>query len=173
MYAYFTHGISVVPETAGGSNITSPGPLTSVSGIAWTDVLGLPQGFGKTFRGKSNQSVWFHAAVPSPALIAGRIVMLRDIMLSLALDGGCRLDQVHVWDGGTNVTRLGLSNALGLIGDLRGDFVTGRNRFDIRNGDNSYHRVTLGIGVSMLVRFEQESNVRFDAVGASFLSPVT
>ena len=171
MYAFFAHGVNVAAETAGGSSVTSPGPLTTVSGIPWSDVLGLPQGFGKTFRGKSNQSVWFHAAIPSPALINAQIVVLRDVMLNLRMDAGCHIDQIHVWDGGTNVARLGAAAALRLSGDLTGDFVSNRNRFDIRNADGSYHRIGLGLAVSMLVRFDQEANVRFNAVGASFLSP--
>jgi hypothetical protein len=171
MYAFFTHGVNVAAETAGGSSVTSPGPLTTVSGIPWTDVLGLPQGFGKTFRGKSNQSVWFHAAIPSPALINAQIVVLRDVMLNVRMDAGCRIDQIHVWDGGINVARLGAAGALRLSGDLTGDFVSNRNRFDVRNADGSYHRIGLGLAVSMLVRFDQEANIRFNAVGASFLSP--
>ena len=70
MYAFFTHGINVAAETAGGSGVTSPGPLTTVSGIPWTDVLGLPQGFGKTFRGKANQG--FVGSELTPGLGQGR-----------------------------------------------------------------------------------------------------
>jgi hypothetical protein len=169
LYTFFTHGTAVVAETAGGGNISSPGPLAQVGGVPWTDVLGLPQGFGKTYRGKRGSEVWFHAAVPTPAHLTSQVVVLDDVFVIALLGGGARLDFLHCWDGGTNIRRI---DGLNLAGDLRGDLVSGRNSFEVRHIDGSFHRMILGLCVSVHIRFEQEADVRFDSVGASFQSGV-
>ncbi len=169
LYTLFAHGTAVVAENAGGANISSPGPMTNVGGIPWTDVLGLPQGFGKTYRGKSGSSVWFHAPVPTPAQIASQIVVVDDVFILALLGGGARLTSIHCWDGGTNINRIDNQS---ITGDLRGNLVSGRNTFDVRNTDGSFHRMSLGMCVCMLIRFDVEAEVRFESVGASFHSPV-
>ena len=168
LYTLFTHGVAVSAENAGGANIGSPGPLTQVAGVAWSDVLGLPQGFGKTYRGKQGSGVWFHAAVPTSAQIGRQLAVLDDVFILALLATGVRLVSLHCWDGGTNIGRL---DNLNITGDLRGNFVSGRNSFDIRNIDGSFHRMTVGLCVCMRVQFDQEGDVRFDSVGASFQSP--
>lgn len=168
LHTSFIHGVAVVAESAGGGNISSPGPLTHVNGVPWSDVLGLPQGFGKTYRGKAGSNVWFHAPVPTPVHIVGQLVTIDDVFLSINLGGGASLISLHCWDGGNVINRI---DGLALTGDLRGSFVGGRNSFDIRNTDGSFHRMVLGLCVCMLIRFQSESDVRFDSIGASFQSP--
>lgn len=169
IHTLFTHGAAVVAEKAGGGSVTSPGPLTQVGGVPWSDVLGLPQGFGKTYRGKRDSQVWFHAAVPTPAQIGSQLAVLNQVLIQGLLASGARLISLHCWDGGTNINRL---NGLNITGDLRGDFVSGRNSFDIRNPDGSFHRMILGLCVCMEIHFDLEADVRFDSIGAAFQSPV-
>jgi hypothetical protein len=169
LYTFYTHGVGVTAERAGGATVGSPGPLTNVAGVPWSDVLGLPQGFGKSYRGKSGSDVWFHAAVPSPAHINSQVVVLDDVFLSMLLGTGARLRSLHCWDGGTNIRRI---DGLNITGDLRGSFVSGRNSFDVRNQDESFHRMIFGLCVCMRITFDEEADVRFDSIGASFQSPV-
>ena len=51
----FVHGNAFITERGGGSSVSSPGPLDNVQDggiVNWSDVIGYPQGWGKTYRGK-------------------------------------------------------------------------------------------------------------------------
>jgi hypothetical protein len=52
------------------------GPLSFVPQHDYQDVVGLRQGFGVRFRGKANQQVWFHFAIPTPVINNGDRVTL-------------------------------------------------------------------------------------------------
>jgi len=111
------HGVSALPQRTAGV-LGADGPLLQVSQIPWSDVIGYPQGFGATFRGKRHQDNWFHFAIPSPALIPiyhpdtqhydrdyGQRVRMEKVFVLYrnavgVRDGAlARIAQVDVWDG--------------------------------------------------------------------------
>ena len=162
---YFVHGNAIVPEQAGGGNISSPGPLKSVHDIPWTDVLGLPQGFGRSYRGKAGQSVWFHASVPTPVLRQSVRSLLQDVFILFLTGNGCAVRSVHVFDGPDRVDAFdGLNSA----GDFLRTTALRTNAFPPRDG-GGLHVMRFGLGISMLVQFDREANIMFASAGATFV----
>jgi len=66
--AMWVHGVSAFPEVTAG-DAGADGPLTQTFNIPWSDVTGLRQGMGATFRGKSHHDNWFHFAIPTPVIV--------------------------------------------------------------------------------------------------------
>src|SRR6266511_1680429 len=95
----FVNGNTVVPQAAGGGAITSPGPLLQVDGVPWSDVVGLPRGWGRAYRGKRGEHVWFHASVPTPVRVDGAQVLVQDVFSLFWADAPCFMSDLHVWDG--------------------------------------------------------------------------
>src|SRR5215468_399763 len=79
------HGNAFTAEWVGGCTITAPGTAGSctdlVDGHPWTDIVGSPRGFGKTFRLKEGNSDWFHVSIPTPVLRGGVHATLSDVMV--------------------------------------------------------------------------------------------
>ena len=66
--AMWVHGVSAYPEHTAGDG-GADGPLKQAYNIPWSDVVGLRQGFGALFRGKSGHDNWFHFAIPTPVIV--------------------------------------------------------------------------------------------------------
>jgi uncharacterized protein DUF6623 len=162
---YFAHGVSFVAETVGGANISSPGPLTNVGGVPWSDVVGLPQGFGRSYRGKWGNNVWFHVAVPTPTLRNSARVRVQDVFVQYSTDAGVALAAVHVWDGPDRVAMFDLNGQ----GDHLRTTVPGVNSFAPREPGNALHAMNFGLVISCFVRFTSEGNVMFASGGATFI----
>jgi hypothetical protein len=168
METYFIHGNAVIPEQAGGGNINSPGPLNSVGSIPWTDVLGLPQGPGRSYRGKEGQHVWFHAAVPTPVLTQSVRTELQDVFVLFRADAGCSLESVHVFDGPDRIAPMDGFNSQG---DHLRSTIPGQNAFAPREPDGiALHVMRFGLGISMLIRFDREASILFASAGANFIT---
>lgn len=100
---YIIHGNAVtVAESPGGGTVFSGGDLLQVSGIAWSDVVGLRQGWGTTFRGKSGKFVWFHIPFPAPIVVNDVPATIGSIDLFVTPDAGVFVEKVHLWGNASN-----------------------------------------------------------------------
>jgi hypothetical protein len=63
--AMWVHGVSALPERTAG-DAGADGPLTQAYQIPWSDIVGLRQGYGASFRGRAAHDNWFHFAIPTP-----------------------------------------------------------------------------------------------------------
>jgi hypothetical protein len=70
----------------------APGDCEQVNGIGWTDVVGLRQGWGTTFRGKAGKLLWFHYPIMTISSGLSRLSVLFN------LSGRARVDSVHLWN---------------------------------------------------------------------------
>jgi hypothetical protein len=163
----FIHGNSIIAERVGGGNVSSPGPRLSPDGVPWSDVVGLPRGWGKTYKGKRNEEVWFHAAIPTPAIDSSREVRLNTVFLFFETEANNRsfMKEVQVWDGKISITHI---QNLTSQGDLSMP-QSGVNTFDPREANNALHPMQFGVGISMLFHFNEEAEITFFSAGADFL----
>src|SRR5215207_6005163 len=121
-FAICEQGVSAFPAVTAGDG-GGDGPLVQVRvgeedrGIPWSDITGLLQGYGATFRGKPDHVNWSHFSIPAPVLIpmyqpASSTYREKSIRLEkvfvlytnptvygLAL---AWVADVHVWDGSEN-----------------------------------------------------------------------
>jgi hypothetical protein len=120
--AMWVNGVSAFAERTAG-DAGRDGPLTQVTdgvegpGIPYSDIVGLRQGFGATFRGKAFHDNWFHFAIPTPVILPvflqarqaydpGRRLKLEQVFVLfknyVSPRGGAlaQIRQVDVWDGG-------------------------------------------------------------------------
>jgi hypothetical protein len=93
MEATWVPGYAATPEFVGSAY------LANVNGVAWTDVVGLRQGFRAMFRGKANTFNWFHFAVPTPVISDGARVRLLRVFVLYDADAGAVVERVHIFDG--------------------------------------------------------------------------
>jgi hypothetical protein len=108
LHAMWVHGTSVRAEWVGDTlNNVSGGRWDGSSGdVAWSNVNGLPRGWGTTFRGKraftgstvgpfhaetpfqyGQKGYRFHFAIPTPVIVADRRARLRLWVRSLSENG--------------------------------------------------------------------------------------
>lgn len=153
----------MLPEIVG----PGPGPFLQIQGCPWSEFLGLCSGYGKSFRGASTKSTWFHAAVPTPPVEYTRM-QLDKVYVFFHAQSGCIMDQVHVWDG---PDRIAIIDTTTTGDNLRNP--TNQNSFAIRvEPGSSFHTMNYGLGISMHFRFDTESVVQFASVGSDFLSTI-
>jgi hypothetical protein len=143
---FTVHGNAVTPaERAGGGSITSPGDLENVDGIAWTDVVGLRQGLGTTFRGKGDKFVWFHLPFPTPVMINDRRSRMRGLDIHFDVAGPARMESLHLWGSARN--RWHQQDGMTATADVH---------VDLEGGE--LHGC---IGISMGIRFDRAANITF------------
>jgi hypothetical protein len=152
------HGNTMVPERTGS------GYFANVDGVAWTDVVGFPRGWGKTWRGRTNIHNWFHVTIPAPVWIGPVRPQLDRVYVFFDAVAPARVENVHVWDG---PNRIWVRDALAISGNRLGGVQWDLNTWDIGNPQVNY-----GICISIGVRFAgAEANVTFSTAGADFLVP--
>lgn len=147
-FTLMIHGNAVsAAERPGGSSIVSPGDLENVDGIAWTDVVGLRQGWGTTFRGKGGKLVWFHIPIPTPMVVNDVPCQLKRLDVLFETNGPATVESVHLW--GNTGNRWFARDNLRAARDVSIDFL-------------SEPRPLPGpIGVSVGVHFAQSANITF------------
>jgi hypothetical protein len=144
---YFVHGNAVTcAESPGGGNVSSPGDLETVNGIGWTDLVGLRQGWGTTFRGKAGKTIWFHIPFPTPTIVNNVQSMLSRLDVLFDINGQATVESVHLWGSVSN--RWFARDNLGLHTNARFDF----SPPGALNG---------AIGISVGVRFQAAANITF------------
>lgn len=77
-----------------------PGPdsLENVGDYSWTDVVGLRQGRGSTFRGREGRSLWFHLPIPTPVRLWDAYFVLLEASVNARTEGDVAFDAMHVRD---------------------------------------------------------------------------
>lgn len=126
----------------------APGDLENVNGIGWTDIVGLRQGWGTTFRGKSGKFIWFHIPFPTPTVVNDVPSSLSRLEVFFDIDGQATVESVHLWGNGRDRWFTANNLRLGSNSSFRRDFTP---------------PVRLGgvIGISIGVSFGQAANITF------------
>jgi hypothetical protein len=147
VYAIHGNAISVGERPGGGgAPFTGGGDLLQVSSIGWTDVVGLRQGWGTTFRGQSGKFVWFHYPFPTPVIVNDREQDMSRLQLGFDVDPGVFVESVHLWGSSNN--RWFNQDSLHSTSDLSLNFDPG-----------TIIRGTIGISIG--VSFTSEGNIVF------------
>lgn len=191
MHAMWVHGIDVRSEWVGDNLRQVRGGRwdSSVGDVGWTDVTGLPRGWGMTYAGKrsvtgglggsttgpfdpadpfrfSQKGYWFHVAIPTPVILADRRSTLARVFLLWEGTDGVQPMALHVYDGIERVAALPFApRARGLVG--RGghaDLVAGVTRFDLPTPRSMLWSLGLSVGVSFL----SDGEITFVSAGADF-----
>lgn len=191
LHASWVHGTTCRSEWVGDNLAKVNGTRwdQSAGDVNWSDINGLPRGFGMTFRGKnsmthgfggtsttgpfdaadpfrfSQKGYWFHFGIPTPVISAGsRARLLRVFTMWDATDGVLPL-AMHVWDGPSRVATLPFASGRGRSGLAgTGDLVDGITRFNLP----APHTVIFGIGLSIGVAFQRDGDITFSTAGADF-----
>lgn len=173
-----THGNAVMPE------YLVAGRLLQVSGLPYTDVVGLAQGWGKTFRLRDAGENWFHIPIPTVAQIEGSPLYLDQFYVFFqgeeraggSVTGG--IDVVDVYDGSAKIASLPSPEI------MTGDWSNPReerDRFGVkisntwlpRAPDGSRFHIYTGLGISLHAAFILEGNITFFSAGASWVDSST
>jgi hypothetical protein len=115
----------------------------------WSAVVGERRGWGSTFHGRAGHAVWFHGAVPAPAVVGDAPHALDRLRVHLDADPGVRVEAVEVWDGLERP--MYAAGGLEATSDL--ELRTARHGRPLPLGG--------GAGVSVLVRFDAAGAVTF------------
>jgi hypothetical protein len=154
--------------------------------VAWSDVNGLPRGWGVTYRCADSRAIgfggaqttgpydpadpfkytqkgyWFHVPVPTPVLVAGTRSALRRVFVLWTGTGDISVAAVHVWDG---AARIDPPLAAGPASHGSPDqLINGVTAFDLP----APHLVKFSIGISFGVWCTQDSDITFHSAGADF-----
>jgi hypothetical protein len=192
LHATWVHGITVRPEWVGDNLQKVHGDRWdgTAGDVPWSDVNGLPRGWGVTFRGKhslavgfggatttgpfdpgnpfqySQKGYWFHCAVPTPVVVSDRRSRLLRVFVLWEAGDGVAPVAVHVYDGLRRVAALPVAaGARGLIGrGGLGDLQDGVTRFNL----GAPHEVLWSVGISVGVSFDREGEITFVSAGADF-----
>jgi hypothetical protein len=156
-YASWVHGNAfTVPENPASTAIAP------VPGRPRTDIVGLHQGWGQTWRGRSGTANWFHVGVPTPVIVDDVRLRLQRVMILFAAGVSCDLTNVHVWDGPNRIQTFG-------------PFAITRNHFGGLDASNTFNApanplVFWGVGISVLIRFNTAANITFYSAGIDFVT---
>ncbi|HEX8277457.1 MAG TPA: hypothetical protein VF540_02135, partial [Segetibacter sp.] len=140
------------------------GPLLNIPGTDYTDVVGFPQGFGKTFRGKAGRVNWFHVALPTLDLYDHGLVFLDEIQVNFQTSGTAVVSTINLHSAHRSpFFRL---ERITLAGDYRTRVVLNENLLFFTPPVN----LTDGsLCISILVKFgSQDSNITFTRAYARF-----
>lgn len=152
LFASWVPGYAFVAQDMGG-------PRLGQVGGPFTDVNGLRQGFGVTFRLKANQFNWFHCPLPTPVIVEDRRATLRRVLVLYRFPQGASLLSVHVWDGQNRILQ---RDGLNITGDHTGA-LDQNNIFDVhRDGIN------FGVGISLGVSTIADADIFFASAGGDF-----
>jgi hypothetical protein len=187
LHAMWVHGTSVRAEWVGDTLNNVLGDLWDGSSgdVRWSNVNGLPRGWGTTFRGKraftgglggstvgpfhaetpfqySQKGYWFHFAIPTPVIVADRRAQLRRVFVLWGTTAGVSPVAVHVFDGANRILTTGVTGS-GPAMHPR-DLTPGVTQFDL----STPHSVIFSIGVSVAVSFAADGDVTFFSAGADF-----
>lgn len=159
-FGFSTHGVNFFPELTGHG-----GPLTNLPGTDYVDVNGLPQGFGKTFRGKAGRTNWFHVAIPTLRLYQHSPARLGEVQVAFQTFGTACVTNIHLHSGHSSHLPQSRSG-LRLVGDFRARFEQNWFLFEPPIELN-----TGALCVSILVNFGREdSNILFTNAYTRFVA---
>jgi hypothetical protein len=189
LHAMWVHGTSVRPEWV-HDNLQEVNGATWDSrnqnrAVPWSNVNGLPRGWGATFRGKrafstgvggsititefhpeepfpaSQKGYWFHFAIPTPVIVEGIRSQLQRVFVLWEATPNVAVWCVHIYDGINRIATLGTDRTGSGHSD---ELVEGVTMFTLPTP----HEVQRSIGLSVGVAFIQDGEVTFNSAGADF-----
>jgi hypothetical protein len=190
LHAMWVHGTTVRPEWV-HDNLLQVRGGTWDSGeasrdVPWSDVNGLPRGWGTTFRGKrafsgglaigpfdpadpfrhNQKGYWFHFAIPTPVWVASRKSYLSRIYVLRETSPGVQVSCVHIYDGLNRIATLAAHdpNAQPTGRNGGGDLVEGVSMFTLPTP----YPVLWAVGISVAVAFINDGDITFFSAGADF-----
>lgn len=191
LHASWVHGNAVRAEWVGDNlaNVQGQRWDQSSGDVGWSNVNGLPRGFGTTFRGKrsvvsgfggsltsgsfnpanpfefSQKGYFFHVPIPTPVLVAGQRASLLRVFLLWEATANVAPVAIHVFDGVQRIAALPVTGTRGLVGrNGIADLVDGTTRFNL----STPRPVLFGISVTAAVAFMADGDISFAAAGADF-----
>lgn len=170
MYAMWVHGNTAIPQFVGGVSVSSPGTpgheTAKVNGQNWTDIVGLPQGTGKIFRGQPGTN-FFHFSIPTPVIMSDRRVRLERVFVLFSSDPDVQVTRVFVFDGCKTVDVSAMQTGVSGRHDGCGGLADLQANVTLHQVE-SRPEIYFGVGISVEVRFSREGNITFTAAGADF-----
>jgi hypothetical protein len=165
LFASWIPGNAVVPEFMGNPPLQFVPDGTGGDRVpAFSDVNGARRIDGAHFR-LAGQN-WFHAPIPTPAIVEDKFATLAEVIALFRIDGG-KLDHVVVCEAGNDIFDA-TTNAFGplaISGDHLGTLVAGANLFAV-------NRDRIGFGICVSLHFTADQNTVADlhrsAVGGNF-----
>jgi hypothetical protein len=160
---YWVHGNSVVIQFPGGAGLEfSLGHrMDKVGNRPWTDIIGLHEEHGTTFRGNGGNSNTFHFWISTPTYRDGRPRgKVESVAVSYDADDNVHITEVRLADGPTHL----------LSPPLPPNTNGNHSRLDtyIVLPIRPTMDMTWGLGISVTVQFRGTGNITFRAVGANF-----
>lgn len=180
----FVHGSAVVMKYPGGKGdpIGSPhtsghqmnGVLEGRTRIEWSDIVGLRDVMGVTFRGRDSQTNTFLVAVPTPVYryeppdtrTAVRAKLAR-VAVNFHADPGVTIQRISVFDGARPIAFPFPPMALG--GNRSSTWDPNVNYFDHPAPIDGLPQISSCVGVGFDVLFANEGNIQFNVVGCDFI----
>ncbi len=164
LYASWSPGIAFMPAERPGDH------LQNANNIAWTDIVGLRQSGGATFRGESGGDNWFHVPIATPVIVNDVRAKLAQVFVMFlcgdpkgdVVSAGANITNIHVWDDPNRIHQFG---AFKLFGE---------HRFRL-DTDNTFKMpaplrdIVFGIEIAVRVTFTVDQSVTFASAGADFI----
>jgi hypothetical protein len=141
--------------------------------LTYTDIVGRRRGFGLTYQGvnEENSFNWFHAMIPTPAVLAGTRTRLERVFVLYETSNPVFVREIHVWDGQNFIQAFNVGGAG--HGPFGSTLKLGATQFEI--DEDKKPQVSFGIGISIHVEFggdassrEEAATIRFTSAGAEF-----
>ena len=168
------HGNGFVPQQP------ASGILLQVEGTAYTDVTGMPFGWGKTFRIATGRGTWFHIGLPSVTQLERSRLYLDQFYVFFTaevLPGNTfttQVPEVHAWDGSAQIFRFrppqpyagNWSGPREVTDDSGNTF--GNTWYPRRRDNGQRFLINTAVGVSLRAGALQEGNITFHSAGANF-----
>lgn len=194
LHAMWVHGTTVRPEWVHDNLQQVRGGTWDSGGTArdvpWSDVNGLPRGWGTTFRGKrafaggfggtsttgpfnaanpfmySQKGYWFHFAIPTPVIVAGGRSQLLRVFVLRETSPRVQVWAVHVYDGINQIATVGLRDPNAQPSGRNGlaDLIEGVSMFTLP----APRSVFWSVSISVAVAFLDDGDVTFISAGADF-----
>jgi len=174
MEARWIHGNAIVAETLH----PALAQVTSQNGtpLAYTDIVGLRQGFGLTYRGNTPSFNFFQAMIPTPVIVDDKRTRLDRVFVLYRTARHVAVRTIHVWDGQNFIRGFDLTAGFGDKTQAL-PFREGENSFKIRERGEQNPEVFFGIGISIGVEFGvrgvsptpgEAPTIQFVSAGADF-----
>ena len=139
-FASWIHGNAVVPEFMGNPPLQFVPGETFGNTQQFSDVNGARRIDGAHFRIAPGSNNWFHAPIPTPAIVIGKFATLVNVIVLFNLEGGL-LDHIVVSEAANNlIDRPGIA----VTGNRLGELLDGTNVFSV-----NHDRIGFGICVSL------------------------
>ena len=186
LHASWVHGNAVRPEWVGDKIHQVQGDRWDESHgyIAWSDINGLPRGWGATYRCSDSRNIgllgaqvaapfdvehpfqgvtwkgdWVHFPIPTPVIVSDSRANLLRVFVLWTATGDLIPAAVHVWDGPQRVAALPAGHE-----QSAETLIAGSTQFDLP----APIAIRFGLSISFGVQCRVDSDVTFHSAGADF-----